>query len=307
MNTAHYDERTQEVRSTPSLPHDRRFAAWRKAVVDVQGFPASMRTSMHGCAQIAHEDGTYLTIVMVAEGSETLRFGSDGEVLLAEGMFMLWNSTRPMALATGARLRQMSLPIPEAELLRRMPRLRDLVGRPMGGRHGAGGLFVDHCRSLMQRFDELPAASREPVLNTTLDLLSVCLREQPELPSPRLRQLTLQQVQSHIRKHLADPELSVASLARSFRMSERNIHKLFAGTGTTTAAYIRDQRLAMCRRDLISRSLMARQVSEIARHWGFADPGHFSKVFRAAYGVSPSEWRAQTQAGAEPKEPPQTT
>lgn len=261
---------------------------------------APLRTgSMRGRAHIAHDDEAHLTVVMAAEGGETLRFGiDDDEVHLTEGMFVLWESSRPMTSATGKHLRPMSLQIPAAELLRRLPRARDFVGRPMGGLHGAGGLFVDHLRSLMRRFGELPAASREPVLNATLDLLSACLSEQPELPSPRVRQLMLQQVRSHIEKRLADPTLSVASLARSFRMSERNVHKLFAGTGTTVSAHIRDRRLAMCRRDLVSSSLSARQVAEIARHWGFTDPGHFSKAFRAAYGMSPSEWRVQSFADA---------
>lgn len=332
MNTIHPDERMQEVWTTSALRPDRQFEAWREVIVDAhlnwdipkiacESFPAYMRqhrlgglrltdctaptrvSGTRGRAQIARDDEAYLTVVMIAEGSETLRIGND-EVHLTEGMFMLWDSTRPMAFATGEHLRQMSLLIPEAELLRRMPRVRDLVGRPMGGLHGAGGLFMDHFRSLIRRFDEMPAASREPVLHATLDLLSVCLGGQPELPAPRLRQLMHQQVQGHIEKHLADPALGVASLASHFRMSERNIHKLFAGTGTTVSAHIRDRRLAMCRRDLASRSLRARHVSEIAHHWGFTDLSHFSKAFRAAYGTSPSEWRAQARVDAAPEASP---
>jgi AraC-like DNA-binding protein len=239
-----------------------------------------------------HDGDSHLTVVMARDGSETLHLRPDGQVHLAEGMFMLCDDTRSMSLAAGTRLHRMSVPISGAEMLRRMPRMRDLIGRPMRS-HGAGGLFLDHCRSLMLHFAALPAASRELVLDTTLELLRACLHEQPELPSPRLGRFSLQQVQRHIERHLTDPELGVTSLARSFRMSQRNLHKLFAGTGTTVSAYIRERRLAMCRRDLVSRSLMARQVAEIALHWGFTDPGHFSKLFRAAYGVSPSEWRAQ--------------
>ncbi|MEU9122294.1 helix-turn-helix domain-containing protein [Streptomyces sp. NPDC048506] len=32
-------------------------------------------------------------------------------------------------------------------------------------------------------------------------------------------------------------------------------------------------------------------VSAVARRWGFANATHFSHSFRAAYGVSPSDWR----------------
>lgn len=314
-----------EIWTTHALPPARQFEAWREVIVDAhlswdipkitcERFPAHMHqhrvdglrltdctasaevSGTRARAQIAHDDEAYLTVVMIAQGSETLRFGEDRELRLTEGMFTLWDSTRPVAFKTGDSLRQMSLLVPEAQLLRRMPRVRDLVGRPMDGRHGVGGLFIDHFKALMRRMGELPAGSRHDVLDTTLDLLTLCLSEQPTLPPPRLRRVMLEQVQRHIETRLADPSLSVSSLARAFGMTERNLHKLFEETGVTVSAHIRARRLAMCRRDLEGTTLAARQIGEIASHWGFADASHFSKVFRAAYGVSPKEFRDQAQA-----------
>jgi AraC-like DNA-binding protein len=311
-----------EIWTTEALPPNRQFDAWREVIVDAhlswdipkiacERFPAHMHQHridglrLTDCtasarvsgsrtrAQIAHDDEAYLTVVMIAQGSETLSFGGDREMCLTEGMFTLWDSTRPMAFTTGDSLRQMSLLVPEAQLLRRIPRVRDLVGRPMDGRHGVGGLFMDHFRALMQRLGELPASNRNTVLEATLDLLTLCLGEHPALPAPRQRQLTLEQVKNHIEAHLTDPSLGVAALARRFRMTERNIHKLFEETGATVSAHIRARRLAMCRRDLEGTTLAARQIGEIASHWGFADASHFSKVFRAAYGLSPKDVRAQ--------------
>jgi AraC-like DNA-binding protein len=106
----------------------------------------------------------------------------------------------------------------------------------------------------------------------------------------------LEQVKRHIEANLTDPSLGVVSLASTFRMTERNMHKLFEDTGTTVSVHIRSRRLAMCRRDLEGQTLAARQISEISGHWGFTDPGHFSKVFRAAYGMSPRECRVRAQA-----------
>ena len=314
-----------EVWTTDALPPSRQFDAWREVIVDAhlswdipkiacERFPAYMHqhrvdglrltdctasarvsgTRTH--AQIAHDSDAYLTVVMVAQGSETLRFGDGRELRLTEGMFTLWDSTRPMAFMTSDNLRQMSLLVPEAQLLRRVPRVRDLAGRPIDGRHGIGGMFTDHFRVLLSRLGELPASNRHTVLEATLDLLALCLSDQPALPAPRLRRLVLEQVKSHIEAHLTDPSLGVATLARRFRMSERNMHKLFEHTGTTVGAHIRARRLAMCRRDLEGTTLAARQIGEIAAHWGFADASHFSKVFRAAYGLSPKEIRAQVSS-----------
>ncbi|WP_405914833.1 AraC family transcriptional regulator [Streptomyces sp. NBC_00728] len=33
-------------------------------------------------------------------------------------------------------------------------------------------------------------------------------------------------------------------------------------------------------------------AAAVARRWDLTDLAHFSRAFRAAYGISPSEWRA---------------
>jgi AraC-like DNA-binding protein len=48
---------------------------------------------------------------------------------------------------------------------------------------------------------------------------------------------------------------------------------------------------ARCRRDLLDPALRDRPVSAIAARWGITDPAHFSRLFRATYGVPPSEYR----------------
>jgi AraC-like DNA-binding protein len=45
------------------------------------------------------------------------------------------------------------------------------------------------------------------------------------------------------------------------------------------------------RRDLLDPALAARPVSAIAARWGLVDPAHFSRAFRAAYGVPRLEYR----------------
>lgn len=312
-----------EVWSSETLPPHRQFEAFRELAADApqswnvakiacERFPASVHQyrvndlrlnnlvargvrSTRTRAQIARDRESYLAIVMVRQGSLTLR--SDGqELCLTEGTFTLWDSTRPAEEISGDGYHLMTLLVPEAQLLNRMPRARDLHGRLMNGRYGIGGLFMDHSRALMKHMGQLPAASRQGACDTSLDLLTLCLGGQPSLPPPRLRQVMLEQVQRHIETRLTDPSLGVSSLARAFSMTERNVHKLFEATGVTVCTYIRTRRLAMCRRDLEGTTLAQRHTGEIASHWGFADASHFSKVFRAAYGISPTEFRAQVRA-----------
>jgi AraC-like DNA-binding protein len=57
------------------------------------------------------------------------------------------------------------------------------------------------------------------------------------------------------------------------------------------AGWIRERRLERCRRALLDPALRHWSVSAIAAHWGFVDAAHFSRVFRAAYGLPPAEYR----------------
>ena len=64
------------------------------------------------------------------------------------------------------------------------------------------------------------------------------------------------------------------------------------------ARWVRERRLENCRRDLEDPALGHRGVQAIAHHWGFEDPAHFSKIFKAAYGEPPGQYRRRGDAVA---------
>lgn len=76
----------------------------------------------------------------------------------------------------------------------------------------------------------------------------------------------------------------------------RYLHKLFQHEGVTVARWIQRQRLAMCRRDLARPAAGTATVAAVAGRWGFVSASHFSRAFRAAYGVTPHEWLASARA-----------
>ncbi|MGW2913462.1 helix-turn-helix domain-containing protein [Streptomyces asoensis] len=98
-------------------------------------------------------------------------------------------------------------------------------------------------------------------------------------------------VRDHIDRHLADPGLSPGSVAAAHHISVRYLHRLFEGEGVTVSRLIQQRRLERCARELRRAAASAPPVSAVAQRWGFANPAHFSRVFRAAYGLSPREWR----------------
>ncbi len=87
--------------------------------------------------------------------------------------------------------------------------------------------------------------------------------------------------------------LDPARIADAHGISVRHVHRLFHESGDTVAAAIRRERLDRCRADLEDPHQRARSITEIALRWGFNDSAHFSRAFRARFGVSP---RAVRQA-----------
>jgi AraC-like DNA-binding protein len=63
------------------------------------------------------------------------------------------------------------------------------------------------------------------------------------------------------------------------------------------AGWIRQRRLERCRQDLLDPALADWSVAAIAARWGLTNAGHFSHMFRVAYGLPPAEYRlAETKS-----------
>jgi AraC-like DNA-binding protein len=68
--------------------------------------------------------------------------------------------------------------------------------------------------------------------------------------------------------------------------------------------WVKERRLAGCRRELADPALVRLSVGAIAARWGIHDAAAFSRSFRAAYGVSPREYRLRTLGMAPGSLPP---
>ncbi len=64
-----------------------------------------------------------------------------------------------------------------------------------------------------------------------------------------------------------------------------------AATRTARLIPASDPELERCRRDLADPAMAHWSVSAIGTRWALSNPAHFSRVFHAAYGLAPSEYR----------------
>lgn len=112
----------------------------------------------------------------------------------------------------------------------------------------------------------------------------------------------LRRVYAAIEVRLAEPDLSMADIARQENLSQRYLQKLLERQQTTFSNHLRQRRLDRCRLDLVDPDHADESIAEIAFRWGFRDQATFSRAFSAAFGRTPRETRKAILL--EPVQPP---
>ena len=109
----------------------------------------------------------------------------------------------------------------------------------------------------------------------------------------------VESVRAFIRQHIHDPRLTPSLIAAAHHISVSYLHRVFTGQseGETVAAWIRGRRLESAYRDLADPALRAMPIQAVAARWGIHRASDFSRAFKAAYGVSPSEHRHRALSG----------
>ena len=84
-----------------------------------------------------------------------------------------------------------------------------------------------------------------------------------------------------IEDNLADPSLSLASVADCVRVSTRHVQSLFAQHGETLTSYLQARRLELGARLLLDPHYAGDSVMSICLDCGFTDLSYFTRQFGA--------------------------
>lgn len=115
----------------------------------------------------------------------------------------------------------------------------------------------------------------------------------PEIALPKDIHPKVAHAITYIRANLADPMLSIQSIAAHLSLTENYLSALYKKeTRKTINQSITDARIERAKR-LLEQDLKLYEVSRLA---GYQDPNYFSVVFKKQTGVSPSTYRQSTRA-----------
>jgi AraC-like DNA-binding protein len=213
------------------------------------------------------------------------------EQLVRDDDLMLVDLTAPYSFgcATGGGSRSFQvlhdeLGLPGGVVRRAVPRLR---ASPLHG------LVRAHLDWVCSHAPELAADAGARDLGTaTVELVRALIvsaaGDEARIAAAREQTLVFR-VRAFVRQHLTDPELTPATIAAAHNVSLRQLYKACAAAGLSLEQWIISARLELARAQLASGAGRRRSIAATAHACGLVDPSHFSRRFKAAYGVTPRE------------------
>ena len=219
----------------------------------------------------------------------------DRQAHLQPGDLAIYDTSRPYRVTFSDDFRMTVAMFPRT--LVRLPerQMAAMTAVRLAGDSGLGALIAP----LMKGIGAELGASR-PVIATHLgdavvDLVTAAFAQQLNRPlepdSPTSYRTLIARVRKFVDDRLPDPTLCSKSVAEAHFVSVRYLQKVFATEGVSISGLIRTRRLEQCRRDLVDRTCDHLSIAQIGCRWGFPDAAHFSRLFRATYGVSPRDCR----------------
>jgi AraC-like DNA-binding protein len=239
--------------------------------------------------EIAHRAWDSYWIVRDSSAGGMHKIGGQ-ECFSQTGDLIIGDTDAPVESIAAVRYTHELWVVPKALVDSHLP----VHGRPsftrLSNRNGVDALAASYLEALTRNWDSIPEAAMGPVTETLCRLIGVAcgaaVAEQPDA----VRAGRLVEAKRHIDHHLADPDLSPASVSTALRVSVRTLHLLFEPTGTSFARHVLRRRLEECRAALLADP--TRPVIDVAFAWGFANLSTFYRAFQVAFGMPPGDLRA---------------
>jgi AraC-like DNA-binding protein len=274
-----------------------RMWGWELGPISLFRISAAPNTMMRTSRAIATADPECLHLSVVLRGR--INAAQEGRTGVARsGDVISYETSHPVIFRADQPYESLVVRVPKHLLGRDEALITGLTAVGISGSEGLARAAVAFFRSLVVGLED-GTVTPEDAPNTVdcvLDLVRgvYSAPARTQTPNrPRSRAEILLNAQSFIEANLGDPELDPAEIARASFVSTRYLHKLFESEGTSVCRWIRTSRLEHCRRDLLDPSLRHETILTISSRWGLPGPQHFSRLFRSAYGCSPTTLRRE--------------
>jgi AraC-like DNA-binding protein len=244
-------------------------------------------------ALIANNDDSVIVQTLLSNVGSTVHAGREATLTAGDGLLLSCTDPLHFSVPLGGLTSGVRLSRPMLQAL--APGLNDAYNRVIPGNSDALNLLFSYLKVLENQEAVATPELQHVLVTHVYDLAALALgasRSTAELAKERgLRAARLRAIKEDIAAHLAEPALSLDSVALRHRVSPRYIQKLFEMESSSFTDFVRAGRLARAHRMLRDPRLAHLNVSSIAYRCGFHDVTAFNRTFRRHYNASPTEVR----------------
>jgi len=244
--------------------------------------------------RLIHDDDKPYYIVSMQLAGTGVMFQDGREAVLTPGDIAIFDTRRSYTRTYDTEFRSIVFRLPQSFLDLRPEVIGQLTATRFAGETGSSSLVAPFLTSLADNMDRLTGHTGMRFVRNAVDLVATFLHGElaTRIPGPSCARSALpQEIDEFIERNLSNPNLDPQTIAAAHYISVRYLHGLFHDRGSSVGSWIRARRLDHCQRDLVDPIKLGLPVASIASRRGFNDPAHFSRVFRQAYGQTPSEYR----------------
>jgi AraC-like DNA-binding protein len=207
---------------------------------------------------------------------------------------------RPAVLASSDGSQSYLIEVPRLRLETALGSPRRYAAVTIDGSAAGASMARTYLEELVRVGDTLGPAMAERMASIGIDLIVASLAEglAREVPAEQRGHATVQRAKIYVECHLGEPGLDPARLAAAMGVSLRRLQELFQARGQCVSEWIWERRLAAAADRLADPTWAPVALGAVAYHCGFTSQAHFSRRFRARFGLPPSEFRRQRLGGS---------
>ena len=245
-------------------------------------------------AHVARGAMDHFQITLCVEGE--MRFSSGRrEVTIGPGAICLIDMAQPnrtVLRGGGSRTRLMAIILQRAMLAPRLAHPDSATATLLPSNHPHTRLLASHYAALTLP-PEPEAGSAEATIDAIADIVAAAAGGTADIAAGverAERHLYLAVIKRRIADNLETDALTADELCRHFQISRATLYRLFEADGGLSH-YVREQRLNLAFRQLISPSAEDTRLIDLAVGMRFSSDSTFIRAFRRKFGLTPGELR----------------